>query len=69
LGVRDLVQFLVFPAAYLAYSLLRGAQAGWYPYPFLNPTRVGEYGGVAVYAIGITMIFLLVGWTLVGCNG
>lgn len=65
LGVRDRVQFLVFPAAYLAYSLLRGAQTGWYPYPFLNPTHVGGYGGVAVYAIGITAIFLLVGWTLV----
>ena len=65
LGVRDLVQFLAFPAAYLAYSLLRGAQTGWYPYPFLNPTRVGGYGGVAVYAIGITVIFLLAGWTLV----
>ena len=65
LGGRDLAQFLVFPAAYLAYSLLRGAQTAWYPYPFLNPTRVGGYGGVAVYAIGITVIFLLVGWTLV----
>ncbi len=64
LGVRDLVQFLVFPAAYLAYSLLRGALIDWYPYPFLNPAHVGGYGGVAVYAIGITMIFLLVGWTL-----
>ena len=65
LGGRDLAQFLVFPAAYLAYSLLRGAQTAWYPYPFLNPTRVGGYGGVAVYAIGITVIFLLAGWTLV----
>lgn len=65
LSIRDRVQFLVFPAAYLAYSLIRGAQTGWYPYPFLNPTHVGGYGGVAVYAIGITAIFLLVGWALV----
>jgi hypothetical protein len=64
LGVRDLMQFLAFPAAFLAYCLLRGAQTGWYPYPFLNPTRVGGYGGVALYAVGITVIFLLVGWTL-----
>jgi hypothetical protein len=64
LGVRDLMQFLVLPAAYLAYCLLRGAQAGWYPYPFLNPARVGGYGGVAVYAVGITAIFLLVGGIL-----
>ena len=65
LGSRDLTQFLVFPAAYLAYSLLRGALTGWYPYPFLNPARVGGYGGVTVYAVGITVIFLVVGWTLV----
>ena len=65
LGVRELVQFLVFPAAYLVYSLLRGALTGWYPYPFLNPARVGGYGGVTVYAVGITVIFLVVGWTLV----
>jgi FAR-17a/AIG1-like protein len=64
-GVRNLLQFLAFPAAYLAYSLLRGAQTGWYPYPFLNPSRVDGYGGVTVYAVGITMIFLVVGWILV----
>lgn len=65
LGSRDLMQFLVFPAAYLAYSLLRGAQTGWYPYPFLSPSRVDGYGGVTVYAVGITVIFVVVGWALV----
>jgi hypothetical protein len=65
LGVRDVMQFLIFPAAYLAYSLLRGAQTGWYPYPFLNPSRVDGYGGVTVYAVGITVIFLVIGWALV----
>lgn len=65
LGSRDLMQFLVFPAVYLAYSLLRGAQTGWYPYPFLSPSRVDGYGGVAVYAVGITVIFVVVGWALV----
>src|SRR3984893_370373 len=58
LGVRNLMQFLAFPAAYLAYCLLRGAQTGWYPYPFLNPARVNGYGGVLLYAAGITVIFL-----------
>ena len=65
LGVRNLLQSLAFPAGYLAYCLLRGAQTGWYPYPFLNPSRVDGYGGVTVYAVGITVIFLVVGWILV----
>ena len=62
LGTRDLILFLIFPAAYLAYSLLRGAQVHWYPYPFLNPDHIGGYGGVVGYSVGITVLFLLVGW-------
>jgi len=62
LGTRVLTLFLIFPAAYLAYSLLRGAQVHWYPYPFLNPDHIGGYGGVAGYSVGITVLFLLVGW-------
>lgn len=64
LRVRDLMGFLAFPGVYLLYTLLRGAQVSWYPYPFLNPDRVGGYGGVAGYALGITLTFLLVGWAL-----
>lgn len=54
----------VFPALYLAYTVLRGAGIGWYPYPFLNPANVGGYGGVALYALGITVTFLLAAWAL-----
>jgi hypothetical protein len=57
-------QFLIFPAVYLVYCLIRGAQVGWYPYPFLNPGRVGGHGVVAAYAAGIGATFLLVGWML-----
>ncbi|HWM66953.1 MAG TPA: Pr6Pr family membrane protein [Steroidobacteraceae bacterium] len=64
LGTRDLILFLIFPAAYLAYSLLRGAQMDWYPYPFLNPDHIGGYGGVVGYSVGITVSFLLVGWAV-----
>ena len=37
---------------------------GWVPYPFLNPAKVAGYGGVAAYAIGIAVAFVLVGWVL-----
>jgi hypothetical protein len=43
----------MFPALYLVYALVRGPIAGWYPYPFLDPTMVGGYGGVALYCVGI----------------
>ena len=53
---------LPFPLAYLAYSLIRGAATGWYPYPFIDPTGPGGYGGVSAYAAGIALLFLVVGW-------
>jgi hypothetical protein len=55
---------LTFPSAYLAYIVLRGADTGWYPYPFLNPANVGGYGGVATYACGIAVAFVLAAWAL-----
>jgi hypothetical protein len=55
---------LVFPAGYLVYVLLRGAATGWYPYPFLNPANVGGYGGVAMYAAGIFVTFLVIAFVL-----
>ena len=30
-------RWLIFPAVYLVYSLVRGPIADWYPYPFLDP--------------------------------
>ncbi len=61
LGARDLLLCLIFPALYLAYVLIRGSIVGWYPYPFLNPVNVGGYGGVAVYAVGVTAVFVVGG--------
>lgn len=64
LKAKNILLAMVFPAAYLAYVMLRGASTGWYPYPFLNPSNVGGYGGVATYALGIGGTFLLAGWAL-----
>lgn len=64
LQAKHLGIVFVFPALYIAYVVLRGASMGWYPYPFLNPANVGGYGSVALYALGITITFLLAGWAL-----
>ena len=55
---------LPVPLLYLGYTLLRGAAYGWYPYPFLNPAKAGGYAGVTAYAMGITVLFLIVGYAL-----
>lgn len=54
--------WLLFPIGYLVYSLIRGAATGWYPYPFLNPDRVGGYWGVAAYAVAISLAFVGLVW-------
>lgn len=43
---RSLV-WVLFPALYVPYSLIRGAIVDWYPYPFLN-AKVQSYGSIAI---------------------
>jgi hypothetical protein len=52
--------WLAFPIVWLAYTLIRGPIAGWYPYPFLDPAHPGGYGSVAVTCavIAVGMIVL-----------
>ena len=64
LSSKRVLLALGFPSAYLAYVILRGADTGWYPYPFLNPAQVGGYGGVTIYALGIAATFVLAAWAL-----
>jgi len=35
--------WLIFPLVYAAYSFVRGASTGWYPYPFLNVDALGAH--------------------------
>jgi len=65
LASKQIAYWLVFPFAFLMYTLIRGAFIGWYPYPFLNPDKVGGYGGVAMYCIVILGAFFVLGWLLV----
>jgi hypothetical protein len=56
--------WVVFPFAYLAYTLIRGAATDWYPYPFLNPAKVHGYGGVAVYCVAIALALAALVWAV-----
>lgn len=55
---------LIYPLAWVAVVLVRGATDGWVPYPFLNPNQGG--GTVAIYvaviAVAFTLVSLLVVW-------
>lgn len=61
---RTKVQFkksliwITFPIVYVAYSLIRGAITGWYPYPFLNP-HISGFGSVLLAVLGLTVVGII----------
>ncbi len=59
--------WLLYPFAYLVYTLIRGASVDWYPYPFLDVSQHG-YGGVLLNSVGmlVGMVAVAVGFVLVG---
>jgi hypothetical protein len=58
-SVATAAGWLVFPLAWLAYTLVRAPIVDWYPYPFLDPDESGGYAGVAVACVGIAVLFAL----------
>jgi hypothetical protein len=50
LGTKVALAWLAYPLAWFAYTLIRGAIVGWYPYPFVDVSQHG-YGRVLVNAV------------------
>jgi hypothetical protein len=63
-SAKQALWWLAFPLTYLVYTLIRGSITNWYPYPFLNPDKVGGYGGVALYCVAILAAFMLFSWAI-----
>lgn len=59
LRLRALWWVLVFPLAWVTFSLIRGVITGWWPYPFLDPTGPLGWAGVVGYIAGIAAAFAL----------
>jgi hypothetical protein len=64
LSWKNAIGWLVYPGAYLVYTLARGAVSGFYPYPFVDVTALG-YGGVLARAAGLMLVFLGMGLLIV----
>lgn len=62
---RHAMLWMIYPLTFMGYTLVRGPLVGWYPYPFLNPARVGGGFGVAAYCAGITLVALVFAWVVV----
>jgi hypothetical protein len=63
----DLLPWLIFPAVYLVYSLIRGLIVNWYPYPFLDAKKY-SYVKVAINSVFVLLAFLAVGYGLIAFN-
>ncbi|MFI5730079.1 Pr6Pr family membrane protein [Kribbella sp. NPDC051587] len=48
---------VIYPLAWLAFTLIRGAADGFYPYPFVNVTDHG-YGQVLLNCLLVAVLFL-----------
>ncbi len=60
----DLPAWLVWPALYLVYALLRGGQTGFWPYPFLDADVLG-WPMVAANIVAMLAAFALLGAALI----
>jgi len=58
------VPWLIYPLAYLAVTLVRGAYGAAYPYPFVDVAALG-YGRVMLNSLAMTLGFLGLGFVLV----
>lgn len=69
-GLRrgDVLRWLAFPLAYLAWALLRGAWVHEYPYPFIDVGLLG-WAKVARNALGMLVVFVAGGALIVWLDG
>lgn len=58
----------IYPVAYFAYALVRGAIDGKYPYPFMDVGKIG-WLQTGLNALGIAAAFILAGLLLVWVDG
>ena len=56
---------LIFPVLWLTFTLIRGAIAHWYPYPFIDVTQLGYLrAGVNCVWVAVLMLGLAAGATV-----
>ena len=61
------VLWLIYPAVYVVYALLKASSTGRYPYPFLDVDRLGSKA-VLFNTIGLTIAFWIMGELFVAAD-
>jgi hypothetical protein len=55
--------WLAYPVMYVAYTLVRGHFAGWYPYPFLNAADKG-YVATGITSLLVAAVIAGLAWAV-----
>lgn len=63
LKFKQIFWTLLFPLAWLIFTILRGLNTDWWAYWFLNPNEEGGVNGVIMFILAI-VIFMLVSATI-----
>lgn len=58
---------MIWPALWIAYTLIHGAITDWYPYPFIDVVANG-YATVAANIVAVTVFALVLSLAFVGLN-
>lgn len=59
--------WLIYPLVYLVIVLIRGALSGYYPYPFLDVTKLG-YTQTLLNCMGVAVVFVIISTIFVGVD-
>ena len=70
---RRSLTWLAYPLVWLAYTSVRGAIVGWYPYPFLDPAhggyeQVGQTVAIVLPASAVLCLFVALLGTMLGAR-
>lgn len=65
LNWNSLPRWLIYPAAYLGFVLVRGAYSGFYPYPFINVGQL-SYSKVLVNCAALLLFFSVISMLFIG---
>ncbi len=65
LEFKNIFPWLIFPAVYLVYTLIRGAFFSFYPYPFIDVILLG-YNKVLINSFFMLLAFLFFGTLFIG---
>jgi hypothetical protein len=65
LEFKNIFPWLIFPAVYLVYTLIRGAFFSFYPYPFVDVILLG-YNSVLLNSFFMLLAFLFLGTLFIG---